>query len=37
MKELIINNMEVIIMLITMGVTWFLGWLTKKMKNYQIK
>ena len=37
MKELIINNMEVIIMLITMGVTWFLGWLTKKNEKLSNK
>lgn len=30
MKELIINNMEVIIMVITMVITWVFGLLTKK-------
>ena len=37
MKELIINNMEFIIALITMGVTWFLGWLTKRNEKLSNK
>lgn len=37
MKELIINNMEYVIMFLTMGITWFLGWLTKKNKKLSNK
>lgn len=37
MKEIIIENMEVITMIITMGVTWFLGWLTKKNEKLSNK
>lgn len=37
MKELIINNMEFIIMFITMGLTWLLGKLSKKNKKLSNK
>ena len=37
MKELIINNMETIIMIITMGLTWLLGKLSKKNEKLSNK
>ncbi len=37
MKELIINNMESIIMLIIMGITWLFGKITKNNKKISNK
>lgn len=37
MKELIINNMEFIIMLVTIGLTWLLGKLSKKNEKLSNK
>lgn len=37
MKEFIVENIEVIITLITMIITWVFGWITKKHTNLSNK